>query len=111
MKEPNEQLHALLKQWGGIEPKSNFETNVWRRVRLAQAEQPERVSLPQLLRRWLWQPAVALALVAVAGAVIGSSAGVVSARGTATVAPSELQFLGSGTLAGGYVKTSTGGGR
>jgi hypothetical protein len=47
----------------------------------------------------------------VAAAVIGSSAGVLSARGTTTIAPSELQFLGSGTLAGGYVKANTGGGR
>jgi hypothetical protein len=47
----------------------------------------------------------------VASATIGSSVGILSARGTATIAPSELQFLGSGTLAGGYVRASTGGER
>ena len=111
MNKPDEQLHALLKQWGEIEPKSNFEANVWRRIRFAQAEQTERVSLPQLLRRWLWQPAMALAVVMVAGAVIGSSAGALTSHAPMTTASGELQFLGSGTLAGGYVKASTGGGR
>jgi hypothetical protein len=107
----DEQLRALLKRWKDIEPKANFEASVWRRIRDAQAEQPERVSLPQLWRRLLWQPATAVAAVVVASALIGSSAGVLSARVTAGVAPGELQFLGSGTLAGGYVKASTGGGR
>ncbi|MGD0016661.1 MAG: hypothetical protein ABSC38_03975 [Verrucomicrobiia bacterium] len=111
MKEPDEQLRPLLKQWGEIEPKANFESNVLRRIRLAQAEQMERVGLPQLLRHWLWQPAMAVAVVMVASAIIGSSVGILSARGTATVTPSELQFLGSGTLAGAYVKASTGGER
>jgi O-succinylbenzoate synthase len=111
MKETDPQLRALLKRWGEIEPKPNFETNVWRQIRQVKAARPERVSLPELLRGWVWQPAMAFAVVMAVGAVIGSSAGVLSTRRPATVAPSELQFLGSGTLAGSYVNRNTGGGR
>ncbi len=111
MKPSDEKLDALLKQWRDIKPRASFEANVWRQIRTSRAERAERVSLPQLLQRWLWQPAMAVAVAAVASAIIGSSAGVLSTRGTAPLAPSELQFLGSGTLAGGYIKASTGGGQ
>ena len=107
MKETDAQLHALLKQWGEIEPRANFEANVWRRIRLARAEQTERVSLPQLLHRWLWRPALAVAAAVVVSTIVGSSAGVLTSRRQITVASGELQFLGSGTLAGGYVKIAT----
>ena len=109
MKEPDEQLHALLKQWGEIEPKANFEVNVWRRIRLAQAEQTERVSLPQLLHRWMWRPALAVAVVMVVSVIVGTSVGVLTSHKQMMIASGELQFLGSGTLAGGYVKASAGG--
>jgi len=106
----DEQLRALLKKWNDIEPKANFEANVWRRIRLARTEEPGRMTvLELLLKRWLWRPALAVAAAVVVSVIVGSSAGVLSARGTATIAPSELQFLGSGTLAGGYVKAGTGG--
>jgi len=108
----DKRLRELLKQWKDTEPCANFEANVWRRIRLAQAEHPKRVSLPQLVQRcWLWRPAMAVAVAVVASVVIGSSAGVLSKRGRTSVAPSELQFLGTGTLAGSYVKASAGGGR
>jgi hypothetical protein len=111
MKEPDKQFRALLNQWREIEPKANFEVNVWRRIRLAQTEQLEQGSLPQLLRRWLWQPAMAVAAAVVVSAIVGSSAGVLTSHEPMTAASGELQFLSSGTLAGGYVKATTEGAR
>ena len=111
MNQHDETLRALLKQWRDLEPPANFEAQVWRRIRASRAEQAERVTLIELIGRWLWQPATAVAVAAVASVIIGSSAGALSGRRPATIAPSELQFLGSGTLAGGYVKASTGVGR
>jgi hypothetical protein len=111
MDEKDTRLRGLLRQWKDIEPKSNFEANVWRRIRLAQTDGTERITVFEWLRRLAWQPAMAVACAVLVSAIVGSSAGVLTARGPATVAPGELQFLGSGTLAGGYVKASTGGGR
>ena len=112
MKEPDEQLRALLKQWGEIEPKVNFEANVWRRIHLAQTEKLARVTVLELLiKRWLWRPALAVAAAVVASVIVGSSAGVLTSHRQMTAAGGELQFLGSGTLAGGYVKATTEGTR
>ncbi len=108
MKEPDEQLRALLKQWREIEPKTNFESNVLRRIHLAHTEEPGRMTvLELLLRRWLWRPALAVAAAVVVSVIVGSSAGVLTSRKPMTAASGELQFLGSGTLAGGYVKLTT----
>ena len=107
----DEELRALFKRWRDIEPRANFEANVWRRIRQAEAEAPEQLTVAEWLRRLLPQPALAMTAVVVAGAIIGSSAGILSTRGRATVVPSELRFLGAGTLAGSYVKASTRGGR
>jgi len=104
----DDKLRALLRRWRDIEPKADFEANVWRRIRQAEAGQPERATVAEWLRRWLPQPVLTLAVIVAASAIIGSSAGVLSTRGRATIAPGELQFLGSGTLAGGYVKLTTG---
>ena len=111
MKPTDERLNALLKQWRDTEPRADFEASVWRRIRTSRADQAERVTLIELIGRWLWQPAAAVAMAAVASIIIGFSAGTLSGLRTATIAPSELQFLGSGTLAGGYVRASTGGGQ
>jgi hypothetical protein len=104
----DDQLRALLKRWREIEPTAQFEAGVWRRIRRAQAGQRERRTAVEWLRGWLPQPALAMTLAMVASALIGSSAGVLSVRRSATVATGELQFLGSGTLAGGYVNLVTG---
>jgi hypothetical protein len=108
VKPNDDRLGALLKQWGDIEPRANFEANVWRRIRRAEAGRPQRIAVGEWLRRWLPQPVLATTAVVVVSALIGSSAGVLSARGRAGVTSGELQFLGSGTLAGGYVNLATG---
>ncbi len=104
----DEQLRALLKKWNDIEPKASFEANVWRRIRLARTEEPGRMTLLELLlKRWLWRPALAVAAAVVVSVIVGSSAGVLTSRGPMTAASGELQFLGSGTLAGAYLKATT----
>jgi len=67
----DDMLKALLKQWRDIEPRGNFEANVWRRIRLAEAAHPERVTIAEWLQRLLWQPAFSLG----AAVVIGTSVG------------------------------------
>ena len=111
MNHNDEKLRALFKQWRDIEPRADLEANVWRRIRTSRAEPAEWGSLIELIGRRLWQPATAVAMAAVASVIIGASAGALSGRRTAPIPPGELHFLGSGTLAGGYVRASTGGGQ
>ncbi|HUI07020.1 MAG TPA: hypothetical protein VL486_08435 [Verrucomicrobiae bacterium] len=105
----DDKLRALLRRWRDVEPQANFEAGVWRRIRQAETECSERPAFAEWLQRLLPRPVLATTLVVVASAVIGSSVGALSARGEATVTPGELRFLGSGTLAGGYVELTAGG--
>jgi len=112
MNHRDDKLSTLLRQWRDIEPRANFEANVRRRIRHATAEEPERVSIVDWAQRWMWRPALAAAAaMVVVSTVIGSSAGVLTARLTVSVGSSELQFLSAGTLAGGYVKLASEGRR
>ncbi len=105
MSQNDDKLRALLKQWPEIEPRASFEADVWRRIRLASANEPERVSLAELLwRRLLWQPAFSVAAALMVSVIIGSSAGVFTASRHGTAPRAELSFLSSGTLAGGYLQ-------
>jgi hypothetical protein len=90
MSQNDDKLSNLLRQWRGVEPPGNFEANVRRRIRLA-AEQPRKSWLAGLL----WRPALAAAVLSI---LIGSSAGILSARPQQP----EMQFMSAGTLAGGY---------
>jgi len=105
----DDKLKALLRQWQDIEPRAGFEVSVWRRIRANRADRTDRVTLIEVIGRWLWRPATAVAVTIVASVIIGSSAGALSGRRAASIMPGELQFLGSGTLAGGYVRASSGG--
>jgi len=105
MNPDEEKLAALLKRWRDIEPSATFEASVRRRLRLAAAK-PERVSFREWLQQLAWQPAFAVAVAVVASVMIGSSAGVLIGRGSVASTGAELQFLGSGTLTGGYAKAS-----
>ena len=108
MNENDDRLRALLRQWRDIEPRGNFEANVWRRIRLAQAEEPEQASAIQLLlRQWLRQPAVSVAVAAAVSLIIGSSVGVLTTPRAAGAGRQELGFLASGSLAGGYLRAPT----
>lgn len=94
----------LLKKWRDIEPKANFEANVWRRIRASRAEQSERVNLIDLIGRLLWQPAWSLAAALVVALAVGIWGGVVSVPHRADASKAELQFLAPGTLAGSYLQ-------
>lgn len=111
MNERNDKLTALLKQWRDIEPKANFEANVRRRIRLAQTEAPETVTLAELLRRWLWQPASSVAAAAVLGLVVGVWGGISSTPRPEKPRYADTQFLGGETLAGSYLRMASGGAR
>lgn len=105
MSQNNDKFNCLLKQWRDIEPKANFETSVWRRIRLAKTTEPTRVGLLELLRQqWRWKPAAVLALVMVASAILGSTAGLLTIPKTGNAALQEMEFLSPNTLAGGYLK-------
>jgi hypothetical protein len=107
MNEHDEKLSALLKQWRDIEPRANFEANVRRRIRLAETEEPERVSVIELLlRNWLYKPAMSIAAAVAVSLILGSSLGVLTSPRSASVAPRELGFLSTGTLAGGYLRAA-----
>lgn len=105
MKDNDSKLSDLLRQWRDIEPSSNFEASVRRRIRLAETKKPERASVFDLLfGHHTWQPSLALAAAVVVSVLIGSSAGVITSRRPVSVAPAELGFMSAGTLAGGYVQ-------
>jgi hypothetical protein len=100
----DDKLKALLKQWRDIEPKANFEANVWRRIRLTEAEQPESVTIVEWLQRLLWQPAFSVVAAVAIALAVGAWGGVRSAPQRPNRQQSELGFLSPGTLAGSYAQ-------
>ncbi len=85
-------LSQLLRQWRDIEPRGNFEANVWRRIR--QSAPPAPVGW----RAWLPQPVFALAAAVIVGVAIGVGSGWFAVP--ATTAPEQLSFLAPQTLTG-----------
>ena len=100
----DDKLSALLKQWRSIEPTASFESDVWRRIRLAQTTEPARGSLLDLLGQLWHRPALAISTAAIASVLLGVSAGLLTTSRATPIARSEMQFLSAGTLAGGYVQ-------
>jgi hypothetical protein len=89
------QLRQLLPQWRGLEPRGDFESAVWRRIRLAEAAKPVRSAW------WSWLPHPALATMA--AVVIGLTIGITG--GAFSVLPAHgLGLLAPETLAGSYVR-------
>jgi hypothetical protein len=104
MNQNDDELRALLKQWRDIEPQGNFEANVWRRIRVAADQHPERVSLIDAIGRLLWQPAWSVAAALFVAAIVGVWGGVTSTSRPADTSRAELQFMAPGTLAGSYLQ-------
>ena len=104
MNQDDDKLRALLRQWRDIEPRGNFEANVWRQIRTAAAERRERVGLIEAMGRLLWQPAWSVAAALVVAVVVGVWGGVESAPRQTDTSKAELQFLASGTLSGSYLQ-------
>jgi len=106
MNQNDDKLRALLMQWRDIEPQGSFEANVWRRIRTAADQHPERVSLIDAIGRLLWQPAWSVAAALFVAAIVGVWGGVGSTSRTADTSRAELQFMAPGTLAGSYLQGS-----
>lgn len=103
----DDKLSALLKQWRDIEPRGNFEANVWRRIRMAAAQDaPERLSLVEAIGRLLWRPAWSVAAAVVMALVVGVWTGIATGPRRDT-SQAELRFLAPGTLAGSYLEMGT----
>ena len=101
----DERLGALLRRWDGIEPRTNFEASVWRRIHSAPATEA-RGFQPGVLRGLVAPPMVwaNAALVAVA-ILAGVWAGTARPRESRAVDP----LLYAETLAGSYLNMVTGG--
>ncbi|MBU4198401.1 MAG: hypothetical protein KKG09_09270 [Verrucomicrobia bacterium] len=104
-------LKALLQQWHGIDPRSDFESCVWRRIRVASAEEVIAPGLWVILRGWLAaEPAWVPAMAATAGLLFGVSLAL-SAPHTHPGPYSTASLLHAQTLAGGYLTMVSGGAR
>lgn len=104
----DDRLSALLQEWKGIEPRANFETAVWRRIRTVSVLESQGQSLVDILRDCILpHPVWVNALAAMAAIMVGVLAGfsVPSARdGRQTAEP----LLHSQTLAGSYLAMASG---
>ena len=107
MNQNDDKLKAWLQQWRDIEPKGNFEANVWRQIRTAAAERPERVSLVEAIGRLLWQPEWSMAVALLVAVAVGVWGGVAFRSPRTDTTKAELQFLAPGTLAGSYLQMET----
>lgn len=102
-RERDQRLSALLREWNGIVPRSDFEEAVRRRIRAEVAAEPQTHSLAEILRAWLApQPAWASALAAVAAIMVGVAAGV-NTPGDNGRRQAAHPFLHAQTLAGSYL--------
>jgi di/tricarboxylate transporter len=104
VKHNDDKLRSLLKQWRDIEPQTNFEADVWRRIRVTADQRTERVSLIDMIGRLLWKPAWSVAAALFMAAIVGVWGGVASTSRPADPSRTELQFMAPGTLAGSYLQ-------
>ena len=104
MNQNDKKLRALLRQWRDIEPRGNFEANVWRQIRLAADKRPTRLSLFEAMGRLLWQPAWSVAAAVLLATFVGVWGGVASVPRRTDAARAELQFMAPGTLTGSYLQ-------
>lgn len=107
MKENDEKLSALLKQWRDIEPHANFEANVWRRIRVAAAPVVDPINWIDAIGRLLWRPAWSVVAAVVVALIIGVWGGIASVPRQTVGPTAELRFLSSDTLAGGYAQMTS----
>lgn len=98
MNNQDDQLHRLLQQWKEIEPRADFDAQVWRRIR--QTEPEPSPTFADWLRGWLPQPAFALAAAVIIGIGVGITSGISSVP---AIRPTEqIGFLAPNTLTGSY---------
>lgn len=97
MNNQDDQLHRLLQRWEDIEPPTNFDAQVRRRI--AGTIPEHSPPFADWLRGWMPRPAFALAVATVVGAAIGVASGLFS-----VVPERGFGLLGPDTLAGSYVR-------
>ena len=69
---PNDdKLRTLLKHWHDIQPRGDFEANVWRRIRLAADKRTVQIGLIETMGRLLRQPAWSVAATLLAATLVG----------------------------------------
>jgi hypothetical protein len=107
MRQDDDKLSALLNQWRDIEPRGNFEANVWRQIRIAAAPRVDTVSWIDLIGRLLWQPAWSVVAAVVVALIVGVWGGIASVPRQIDRPTAELRFLSSGTLAGSYAQMAS----
>lgn len=104
-------LKAMLQQWHGIEPRADFESCVWRRIRAASAAESTAPSLRVIVRGWLAaEPVWVHAVAAAAGLMVGVSLALAAPQ-TRTSPYSAAPLLHSQTLTGAYLTMVSGGAR
>jgi type III secretory pathway component EscS len=104
-------LKALLQQWPGIEPRSDLESCVWRRIRAASAEESTAPGLWMILRGWLSAEPVWVHAVAVTVGLLVGVLTALSAPQTRTGPYSTAPLLHAQTLTGAYLTMVSGGAR
>jgi hypothetical protein len=107
MNQNDDKLNALLKKWRDIEPRGNFEANVWRQIRTSAEPAVESVNWIDLIGRLLWQPAWSVVAAMVVALIVGVWGGIASVPRPTDRPTAELQFLSPGTLAGSYTQMSS----
>jgi len=104
-------LKAVLQQWHGIEPRSDFEFCVWRRIRAVAAAESSAPGLWVIARgRLTTEPAWVPAMAAAAGLVIGVLTAL-SVPQTRTGPYSIAPLFHAQTLTGAYLTMVSGGAR
>lgn len=104
-------LKAVLQQWPAVEPRADFESCVWRRIRAAAAAESTAPGLWVIVRGWLSaEPAWVPAMAATAGLLVGVAlalSGPQPRTGPYSTAP----LLHAQTLTGAYLTMVSGGAR
>lgn len=104
-------LKAVLQQWPDIEPRFDFESCVWRRIRVAATAESTAPGLWVIVRGWLnAEPAWVHAVAATAGLLVGVSLALVAPQ-TRTGPYSTASLLNAQTLTGAYLTMVSGGAR
>jgi hypothetical protein len=104
----DERLSVLLQQWNSVEPKANFESAVWQRIRATRSADRGRRRILEAWREGIVPlPAWVNVAAAAAGIVVGVGMGF-----STPAAPGGRQadepLLHSQTLAGSYLAMATG---
>ena len=103
-----EGLSALLRQWKGVEPRSDFEAAVWRKIRMVSPTGIRRITQAGRFPGWLTlYPARTTAVAAAAAVIVGIGMGFLSQR-TYPIHPPTHPLLQSRTVAGAYLSVATG---